>query len=144
MQFRPGGFGPFSGVPADAFSNAHISLEDVWGSGARQLRDRCGTPGIRRLGSVSSKAHCSIKRNRLARDRAVDFAIEQFQASGHAGIAVRQLSVGRDVHWADLALSCGYFDQSHFVNDFRALSGINPTAYTANRLKWMNHVAVEA
>jgi AraC-like DNA-binding protein len=54
--------------------------------------------------------------------------------------AVRQISQGRDVNWADIALSCGYFDQSHFANDFRAFSGITPANYRAHRSTWMNHV----
>jgi AraC-like DNA-binding protein len=54
--------------------------------------------------------------------------------------AIRQISLGHDVNWTEIALSCGYFDQSHFVNDFRAFSGINPTTYVASRLQWLNHV----
>jgi AraC-like DNA-binding protein len=57
--------------------------------------------------------------------------------------AMRRMSRGGEVDWPELALSCGYFDQSHFVNDFREFSGINPTSYSSHRLQWMNHVAIE-
>jgi AraC-like DNA-binding protein len=56
--------------------------------------------------------------------------------------AVRQLHSGTEIRWSDLAVDCGYYDQSHFANDFRAFSGINPTTYTAQRTRWANHVFV--
>jgi AraC-like DNA-binding protein len=56
--------------------------------------------------------------------------------------AVRALHSGADVPWAELALRCGYYDQSHFANDFRTFSGINPTTYSAHRVLWQNHVAI--
>jgi len=56
--------------------------------------------------------------------------------------AVRALHHGVDVPWAELALRCGYYDQSHFANDFRAFSGINPTTYSARRGPWQNHVPI--
>jgi AraC-like DNA-binding protein len=34
-----------------------------------------------------------------------------------------------DQPWAEIALNCGYYDQAHFINDFRAFSGITPSAY---------------
>jgi len=55
--------------------------------------------------------------------------------------AVRQLHAGIDLPWAELALECGYYDQSHFANDFRAFSGIDATTYSARRTRWANHVA---
>ncbi len=57
--------------------------------------------------------------------------------------AVRQLHAGCDVRWAELALDCGYYDQSHFANEFRAFSGIDATTYSACRTQWANHVVVE-
>jgi AraC-like DNA-binding protein len=56
--------------------------------------------------------------------------------------AVSALHRGVDVPWAELALDCGYYDQSHFANDFRAFSGIDPTTYSALRGRWHNHVPV--
>src|SRR5262249_6158318 len=31
--------------------------------------------------------------------------------------------------WADLALDCGYYDQSHFINEFRSFSGLTPLEF---------------
>jgi AraC-like DNA-binding protein len=54
--------------------------------------------------------------------------------------AVQQLHAGIDLPWAELALDCGYYDQSHFANEFRAFSGIDATTYSARRTQWANHV----
>jgi transcriptional regulator GlxA family with amidase domain len=35
--------------------------------------------------------------------------------------------------WAAVAADCGYFDQSHFIHDFRAFSGLSPTQYLRQR-----------
>ena len=63
--------------------------------------------------------------------------IQRFQ------LAVRQLHAGADIRWAELALECGYYDQSHFANEFRAFSGVDATTYSARRTLWANHVAAE-
>jgi AraC-like DNA-binding protein len=31
--------------------------------------------------------------------------------------------------WAQIASTCGYFDQSHLINDFHEFSGVSPTEY---------------
>ena len=44
------------------------------------------------------------------------------------------------INWADVAVRCGYFDQAHFIHDFQAFSGINPTTYLAHKTPHLNHV----
>ena len=58
--------------------------------------------------------------------------------------AVPQLHAGVDIPWADLALDCGFYDQSHFANEFRAFSGMDVTTYSARRTLWANHIVVDA
>lgn len=58
--------------------------------------------------------------------------------------AVEQLHAGVDVPWSRLALECGFYDQSHFANEFRAFSGLDVTTYSANRTRWANHVVADA
>jgi AraC-like DNA-binding protein len=53
---------------------------------------------------------------------------------------VRRVHRAREVDWTDVALSCGYFDQAHFINDFRAFSGLSPTTYMAWKGDHQNHV----
>jgi AraC-like DNA-binding protein len=59
-------------------------------------------------------------------------------------VAVKQLHAGLDVPWAKLALDCGFYDQSHFANEFRAFSGVDATTYCANRTVWANHIAADS
>jgi AraC-like DNA-binding protein len=46
------------------------------------------------------------------------------------------------VDWAQVALDCGYFDQAHFIHEFRSFSGLTPTAYDAGRTPFPNHVKI--
>lgn len=41
----------------------------------------------------------------------------------------RQAATQKPVRWADLALGCGYYDQSHFINEFESFSGLSPLAF---------------
>jgi len=54
--------------------------------------------------------------------------------------AVTRAHAGRGVEWTRVALDCGYCDQAHFINDFRAFAGLTPGAYLAARTDFQNHV----
>jgi AraC-like DNA-binding protein len=47
--------------------------------------------------------------------------------------AAEQVAAGVPVAWSNLALELGYFDQAHFINDFKRIVGSTPADY-AKRL----------
>jgi AraC-like DNA-binding protein len=60
--------------------------------------------------------------------------VQRFQA------VVATVQTLREVNWTDIAAACGYFDQAHFIHDFRAFSGFTPVQYFALKGSDLNHV----
>jgi AraC-like DNA-binding protein len=48
-------------------------------------------------------------------------------------VALRRIHTGRPISWAQLAASCGYYDQAHLINDFQDFAGVSPHRYVRNR-----------
>jgi AraC-like DNA-binding protein len=46
-----------------------------------------------------------------------------------------QIHCKKGVVWTDVAYNCGYFDQAHFINDFVAFAGVNPSAYLRQQIE---------
>lgn len=46
-------------------------------------------------------------------------------------------------NWADLAYRCGYYDQPHFIHDFRMFSGMTPGEYVTVATPHMNHIPLK-
>ncbi|AKJ32024.1 transcriptional regulator, AraC family [Caldimonas brevitalea] len=55
--------------------------------------------------------------------------------------AVARLHGQPDLEATSLALHCGYYDQAHFIHDFRAFAGFTPGDYRARRTAQANHVS---
>jgi len=91
---------------------------------------------VARRAGLSERRFSQIFREEVGLSPKVWCRIQRFQR------AVRMLHSGADVHWAELALDCGFYDQSHFANEFRAFSGVDASTYSASRTRWVNHIAV--
>ncbi|HLH08541.1 MAG TPA: DUF6597 domain-containing transcriptional factor [Terriglobales bacterium] len=55
---------------------------------------------------------------------------------------VQSLPSEHDIDWAEVALGCGYYDQAHFIHDFRDFSGLSPSTYMKLRTVHANHVPI--
>jgi AraC-type DNA-binding domain-containing proteins len=46
----------------------------------------------------------------------------------------------KKVEWSAIASDCGYYDQAHFIKEFQAFSGLNPSAYLTQRGEYLNYI----
>ena len=52
---------------------------------------------------------------------------------------LKKITSGQQVRWSDVAIDCGYYDQAHFIHDFRSFSGINPVKYLNDHRGFPGH-----
>jgi AraC-like DNA-binding protein len=104
------------------------------------LREFRAAPRDRTIGAVTGQIGLSARRFIQVFSAEVGLNPKLFCRVRRFQRALRHADRGRRVDWAGLAADCGYFDQAHFIHDFRAFSGISPSAYAAQRTEHLNHV----
>jgi AraC-like DNA-binding protein len=101
------------------------------------LGEFCGGPHAPAVGGVIGRTGLSPRRfievftEEVGLTPKLYCRIRRFQG------VLRQVRGAGRVAWARAALDAGYFDQAHCVRDFRAFSGLSPTAYLRN---WGEHL----
>jgi AraC-like DNA-binding protein len=108
------------------------------------LNEFHGAPETQKVAEVRYRIGLSARRFIELFRKEVGLAPKLFCRVRRFQKVLRQISVGRAVDWAEIALTCGYFDQAHFIHDFRAFSGINPSTYLADHTSHRNHVPIRA
>ena len=117
VVFRPGGTREFFDLPADAFYNEVVPLEQVWGAEATALRDR-----LREAPTAAGKVcvlESALIERRLARRNlhdAVRYALGRLQQDAH----IRSV--------ADVTRETG-LSRRRFAQLFREQVGITPKLY---------------
>jgi AraC-like DNA-binding protein len=164
VHFKAGGAFPFLNADANELTNAHVSLEDLWGRAGLELRERVSTAATphqrfrimesilrkRLRGDATNQVQVALNlltTGVLVRDVAQELGLPQRRFiqlfSSHVGLTpkifcrVQRFQRARVLaeqletpDWAELALACGYFDQSHLINDFHEFSGSTPVRYS--------------
>ena len=107
---------------------------------AYALREFAGAPHERRVSDVTDKIGLSARRFIEVFRNEVGLAPKLFCRVRRFQKVLPLIQRGKEIDWAEIALSCGYFDQAHFNHDFRAFSGINPSTYLAVHTPHLNHI----
>jgi len=107
------------------------------------LREIASGPGVDRVKELteqvglSSRRFIEVFRNEVGLTPKVFCRVRRFQR------VLRAVAKKQQVDWTQIALSCGYFDQAHFIHDFKGFSGLNPTTYLALKTPHLNHVPLD-
>ena len=56
--------------------------------------------------------------------------------------ALEEIQRRRNLKWAELAPDCGYYDQAHFICDFKEFCGLTPADYLNQASEYPNFVPV--
>ena len=104
------------------------------------LREFLQVPQARTIAEVTDQLGLSPRRFIQVFSEQVGLTPKLFCRVRRFHEVMRRVHRGRDIDWTEVALSCGYFDQAHFIRDFKAFSGFNPTAYLTRRGEHLNHV----
>ena len=100
-------------------------------------------PTMRRLDQLSEQIGYSQKHFiSLFRDQ-VGVSPKQYLKIMRFQKAIRTIENNDFIRWSQLALESGYYDQAHFVNDFKLFSGFTPNEYAKRRTHVLNYVPVD-
>ena len=56
--------------------------------------------------------------------------------------AIEEIAAAKEPSWTGIAYESGYYDQAHFINDFKAFSGYTPQQYLQTQFDHLNYIAV--
>lgn len=94
------------------------------------------------VGSVSESTGLSARRFIEVFRREVGMTPKVFSRLSRFRAVLSAIESATYVDWTATALECGYFDQAHFIHDFRSFSGVSPSAYIRHRTAGPNHVRI--
>lgn len=57
--------------------------------------------------------------------------------------AIGAIEANEFIHWNRIALENGYFDQAHFIHDFKRFSGFTPNEYLSRKTSQLNYIPVD-
>jgi AraC-like DNA-binding protein len=93
-----------------------------------------GVGGVIERTGFTARRFIEVFRNEVGLTPKVYCRVRRFRAAVNAVASVPT------VDWSATASACGYFDQSHFIHEFREFTGMSPSAYLRHRTASPNHV----
>jgi AraC-like DNA-binding protein len=138
-----------------ADDDARFQLAEAWLLG-RVQKGTAPTPAVRyavnairrgdrklQIGKLAEEIGLSHKHLLREFDRCVGLTPKMFARLCAFQRAIAWIGHKTSIDWADTASACGYYDQAHFIHEFRAFSGLAPTHYLSRRGPHLNYLTVE-
>jgi hypothetical protein len=128
IHFRPAGALPFLGVPLGELENSCVGLDGLWGRHGASLHERL-------IATPSPADRVALLEAFLLQ------RLESHDQYPHRGVRTVLSAIA---HGATITADLRYFDQAHFVREFRSFTAMSPTQYLARRSWLPSHVELAA
>ena len=99
-------------------------------------------PGRIRLDEMSRSAGYSQKHIIQLFKRQVGVTPKEFMRIIRFQKAVESIERQEFIDWPGISYDCGYYDQSHFIADFKNFSGFTPRQYMDHKGIFLNYIPV--
>jgi AraC-like DNA-binding protein len=101
------------------------------------------TPNLVSIKDISKKTGYSQKHFINVFKRHVGLTPKEFMKVIRFQKAITEVEKKKGFNWANVAYECGYYDQSHFIADFRTFSGFTPQQFIKRDVSFKNYVAIQ-
>jgi AraC-like DNA-binding protein len=98
------------------------------------------SPAIARIRDVTDMISLSPKRFIQKFEMEVGLTPKRYCRLRRFQSAISKAHRMTQIEWTQLALDCGYFDQAHFIHEFREFAGVTPGEYASGSTPFQNHV----
>lgn len=113
--------------------------------------DKCVLFAVEQMRSSPDDLNIAVMNNRIGYSqkhfidmfkRAVGITPKAYLKIMRFQKAVQTIDSSDDHDWGQIALECGFYDQSHFINDFKHFSGFTPEQFSAISTNYQNYIPV--
>lgn len=99
-------------------------------------------PTLRRLHRLSDELGYSQKHFIELFRQHVGVSPKQYLKIMRFQRTIRSIETKGSIHWSRIALESGFYDQAHFIHDFKQFSGFTPNEYIRRKTGVLNYVPV--
>jgi AraC-like DNA-binding protein len=101
-------------------------------------------PRVTSVAALAAEAEISHKKFIRLFTEEVGFTPKLYLRVDRFQRVLANIHLAPDIDWGDAVEQGGYFDQSHFIRDFREFSGFSPSEYLIRRGPFLQHVPLDA
>lgn len=98
--------------------------------------------GVLNFKQIASESGYSQKQFIHLFKKHVGLSPKQFHRIVRFNEIIKRVHLKEKVDWIGVATDCGYYDQSHFIKDFQAFSGLNPKKYIEDQGDFPHYVPI--
>lgn len=99
-------------------------------------------PDTSQLKNLSNKIGYSQKHFISLFKKQVGITPKNFQKIIRFQKAIQDIDATQELDWGTISYDCGYYDQAHFINDFKKFSGFTPKTYFKKKAELLNYIPI--
>ncbi|KAA3662902.1 MAG: AraC family transcriptional regulator [Calditrichaeota bacterium] len=99
-------------------------------------------PSLTTINKLTEKTGYSQKHFIQIFKKFVGLTPKKYQRVVRFNKALQEIEKFKNIDWMSISYDCGFYDQAHFINEFKIFADMNPSDYLQNRGKYPNYIPI--